>query len=1462
MEVQSGVRTMREYLRVTPTSEEVAASEIPTVLTSLHKLTSEGSGGLLNTLNPLHSSHPPRFEFLALSEGIDEPVEFYYGVDEHFDTLETRLRSIYPTTFDIERVEVDLETKLVPTVEFSREEFDEAMNGGDLLYEYTDEELQPISTAGPENSDTDEAASSTEPPVGDGGTVVDEDSETWIKIGDDAVAVGSPNADSTDSSQLPSGKPTLTDKGTILARPAIDSLHPRGVRWCGTAIRKKDWMTTLTPFTETLNGTSTRSITPPLVTLIDQLSDIEHPIAFQVVFEHRDSWKADGDLRKEDLADGRDTLSQEILGPLLEVEDHSTSTTERKLTESVQERIDRITAKNSSRTFTANLRAVVVPPENGEQLDSQLTSLRPAFDPLDGPFYGIEGQPVGDRGWREATKKKKGRALLKRVLNRELSTGRGKTRPDLILSGDELANFILVPSADQLSVEGMRGTRAEQQSRNPLPRPHQDIMREFTDGMAIGYALSENGEAEDVPTHVPPGLLPTHYGRFGTTGSGKSKALINDILSLYENTEGPVILIDPKGDGMTQNYMRAHARKFGTTDLEENVIHFPVPDILPGFSFFDLEPSIERGRRRVDAVQRKADHYEEILKLVMGENRYERATVAPTLIKTLIKTLFDEEYGRENGLYRESTDYFAHRQLEYAVDKLWEAGPPQSNPDEAPQSDDEEVIRVIRRQLQLDSKTFGSVMGGVGNRLAYISQDTHLRRIFNNTENRFDFRDLIDENTIILFDLGDLREEAARIMTGVILTNLDDALKERKHDLGQYSDDYVVNLIVDEAASVVVSGIMNDLLEKGRGFRLSVGLSMQFPEQMEVEGGRKVYLNALNNIGSSLIGKINVDRELARAMAHEEMDPVDFANRIRSLPRGEWIASLPSPRFGETGPYPFSIKPLPIPAGHPESDYPLTPREEAQFDETLSAIHSRATDTFGVPESTAPTTQTPAALREVLSVTDDKLDVALAKVVRSLQLRDGAREENGEIGVEQVDQELRRLFEDVAVEPPSYDELADIRQRTRFLETSVDIDVDEVVVRLTAAGEDVATPDTGGVQAAGGSGHDDALLQIEEGLTTLGFTVSILSQDGSEKPDGRATHSDLEETFAIEVETTTPENPAKVLTNLRKAQQAGDIPLFVVRPGKSELDWAKRVEGILSPPVRELQNGEIRFYTDDSPITFNGGATEEGGVTAIRPVTGSDDNRRSIWVREDDSIVLYDGAGTEHVRLASLSAVTKDRVPAIYSYDHAANEYLVYEPGETHTYESKAAFDEAWVPIKIPFVPEDCLPEPAFGSDSYCIVILPADAEPVVYTDGVTNPLDTLLETSFTTVKPEPTSGAARSSDGEQDSGSTTPEETPHEQPATPTQESIWKDDPDAAIGQFASQWIVEDEGGVATSAEVYELYQTWAKKHDLEPDSKSWFGRRLNNQISFERTTERQNGTPVRCYEGIRLRQRVVDDE
>jgi hypothetical protein len=112
-------------------------------------------------------------------------------------------------------------------------------------------------------------------------------------------------------------------------------------------------------------------------------------------------------------------------------------------------------------------------------------------------------------------------------------------------------------------------------------------------------------------------------------------------------------------------------------------------------------------------------------------------------------------------------------------------------------------------------------------------------------------------------------------MTGVILTQLYDAVKRRDGDeLAQKPDDYVANLLIDEASSVVVSDTLTTLLEKGREFRLSIELVTQFPEQMKEAGNREVYLNALNNIGSSLVGKIAVDADIAEALSHEAMQTV------------------------------------------------------------------------------------------------------------------------------------------------------------------------------------------------------------------------------------------------------------------------------------------------------------------------------------------------------------------------------------------------------------------------------------------------------------------------------------------------------------------------------------------------------------------------------------------------------------
>ena len=81
------------------------------------------------------------------------------------------------------------------------------------------------------------------------------------------------------------------------------------------------------------------------------------PVAFQVVFQRRESWQSDADLRKEDVIDGRDTLAQEIIGSLFELDDQSESRDRNQLSDAVAKRVAAIEAKNPKRSFTANIRA-------------------------------------------------------------------------------------------------------------------------------------------------------------------------------------------------------------------------------------------------------------------------------------------------------------------------------------------------------------------------------------------------------------------------------------------------------------------------------------------------------------------------------------------------------------------------------------------------------------------------------------------------------------------------------------------------------------------------------------------------------------------------------------------------------------------------------------------------------------------------------------------------------------------------------------------------------------------------------------------------------------------------------------------------------------------------------------------------------------------------------------------------
>jgi len=936
---------MREYLRVTPTSEELTPERVPQALESLHKLTATDSTGLVDTLNPLHSETPPRFEFLALSDGVDEPVEFYYGADEHLDTLEKRLRSIYPETFDIERTEVDVVSRLVQPVEFDRETFVEQYESGDLQYEFGPDEQYELAT-----DDDSQAGPTDAESAADGGTVGDQSANHIIEVGDTALKLAPPDSIPKDEPVTTLAKPTMTSKGTVLARPATDTVSPLGVRWQGSATRKQDWMSSLSPFTGDDIDESPDAVDQPggaLASLVDDLTEASAPLAFHVVFERRASWQSDADVRTEDIIEGRDTWAQRFLGPLLEFDDESDRRSREDLSETQAARVGAIEAKNAKRSFTANIRALGVPSSDDEReaLDERLQSLAPVFDTLDGPYYEVEAERVRDNGLRQAKKEQHARTALQRLLDREIVTGRGKTRPEFVLSGRELANFLTVPSSEQLSVEGERGTRAEQQSRNPLARPHQDIMSEFRDGMAIGYALDENGDRRPNPVRVPPNLLPTHYGRFASTGAGKSKAIINDALSLRETTGGPVVLVDRKGDGMCENYLRCHYERFGGLD---DVYHFRVPDTIPAFSFFDIRPALEAGRNREDAIQDKVDHFHDILRMMMGREQYERAFVANEILSYLIKALFDEEYG---------SDVFGLDDLFAAALRMQrdQTIPPVS-------AENQNIEESLTRHFAKADRRFQTSMDAVGNRLDWLREDPNLRRIFSHVpeqndageyvDNRFDFREFLEEDVTIIFDVGDLRPEAQHAITLLLLSNLWDAVQVRRRD-DRTDYEKLTNLIIEEAAPVASTKLVSEqLLPQGRSFGLSMGLVMQFPEQVRNRSER-AYDEVLNNIKTKLIGNISIKRDLAESLAHEDLSPTELRNRINTLPSGEWIAQLPSPSFGETGPRPFSLQPLPIAPGHPESDQPLSAEQADHFETVaLPRLTNRTQTQYGLAETT------------------------------------------------------------------------------------------------------------------------------------------------------------------------------------------------------------------------------------------------------------------------------------------------------------------------------------------------------------------------------------------------------------------------------------------------------------------------------------------------------------------------------
>ncbi|MFW6045314.1 MAG: ATP-binding protein, partial [Natronomonas sp.] len=508
------------------------------------------------------------------------------------------------------------------------------------------------------------------------------------------------------------------------------------VTYQGVGDRRRDWQTHLTQFA---GFTADEETALPLSRLVETLVKSGVPMAFQTLLRPKPEWTDEAVNRRIDLELGRDTPADRVIESLLgratrrgHGHGHGNGDDDTKPTGDVALRLADLDSRDTRRSFIVTARAVGVgvgvgvgvdpepstdgdeAPESRTDLEATLAELTTAFAPLDGEFHRIEAtMSTGDAAKsvleamvaREPAAQQYDRLVTKLPLVANRS-------PGIVADVTEAPGFCLLDGTAHtaLAERGLAPTPGE---RSSVTRPPDDILATYrTEGFALGRPLDTDRTATPERLHLPPSLQPLHMAWFGKTGSGKSTSLVTAILDNQAATDGADILIDPKGDGMADTYLRTHYARHGTL---ENVYYFDCTRVLPALSFFDIRSQLDAGIDRTTAIEDVVDHYVDILKGIMGRERFERAVRSPDIIRYLCKALFDPIHGN---------DAFTHAELQAATARLHDSRT-------APAVSDDELQRMLNGLVTNSKRSFDELMQGVANRIEKIPIDPRLGALFN-----------------------------------------------------------------------------------------------------------------------------------------------------------------------------------------------------------------------------------------------------------------------------------------------------------------------------------------------------------------------------------------------------------------------------------------------------------------------------------------------------------------------------------------------------------------------------------------------------------------------------------------------------------------------------------------------------------------------------------------------------------
>ncbi|RXK47010.1 ATP-binding protein [Halorientalis pallida] len=754
-----------------------------------------------------------------------------------------------------------------------------------------------------------------------------------------------------------------------------------GLEFEGQPRSPRDWQTRLTPYTD-FYGPENRyrkdksnsthegqTKTIPLATIAETMARSDIRVLYQALLTPYDDFTNELDAYSRAIETGSVGILDQAINALAGYPDPE----DIRLTATDQTRLEALVEKDGRHSFIMNARTVAMSEEESES-ENLIRTLESAFAEVSGTTYDIRASvSTGDYGqtlFEQITDRTIQHPTYETLTQRLPGTQTGST--GIVADPAEVGSFCLL-DGDALTSEGSRAVAPTSAAKTGLRLPPQSVLGNYQQpGFKIGLPLTADKTPRNSPVAVPPALQPMHQAILGATGSGKSVLNLSGVLSNHATTDGPSVLFLPKGGNAVAEYLLAHHARFDGLD---DVVYFDCSETVPALSFFDIRPQLEAGIPRTTAVQDVADHYIELLGQIMGMERFERAVRSPDLIRYLIHALFDPVHG---------SDAFSHRELHLAVKKMQQDGSP-------PAVSDAELERSLSKQLDTDARTFSKIMAGVASRIEKITIDARLARMFNHVAvdeptgdddathdedgaaedtpqtPHFDLGEYLDENVVIIVDTGGIRTAAQRAIALAILSNAWSALKRRTRSSGPETDHALVNLYIEEAASIANASLLKELLAQGREFDVSVTLAMQFPSQL-AGADASAADELLNNVQSVVSGSVPSDFELAKRLATGETDAQTIADRLDGLRRGEWLVKLPGEFLGET-PEPFLVQSLPLPPGHPKGSMPLAGETRSGFESARDDLEARTIETVGL-ELTEPQTAEDAS--QVTDETDEE----------------------------------------------------------------------------------------------------------------------------------------------------------------------------------------------------------------------------------------------------------------------------------------------------------------------------------------------------------------------------------------------------------------------------------------------------------------------------------------------------------